>query len=290
MISLSSKVIVVTGSTRGIGRAIAEACARAGASVVISSRNADSVAYTINELRASSLAASGITADAASPEDLRRLFEFSLQNHGRIDVWVNNAGISGGYRTLQSMTPGEIKDVIDTNLLGTFNSCRLLIPYLREHGGIILNMSGRGGRGNGVPYQAAYAATKAAVMSLTRSLAAENKGYRISINCVMPGMVATDMFKSVATCPETEKQMDIMPVLLKSFASPIPDVQKLFVELCGQEPGRYTGRCYSAEKPGRYLRALAAAPDNAAFVRHTRKAIGSGPDRLQLPHSYAVLP
>jgi glucose 1-dehydrogenase len=266
-----SGVVVITGSTRGIGRAIAEACAKAGYKVVISSRKTENVKQAIVDFRSAGLEVSGIAVDVASAEDLERLKEFALQTYGSIDVWINNAGISGGYRTIQEMKPEEIQEVIDTNLTGTFNACRLLIPYFRERGGMILNLSGRGGSGKAAPYQAPYAATKAAVMSLTLSLAAENKNYKISINCVMPGMVATDMFENVVTCPETERQMSILPVILKSFASPIQDVQKLFVELCAQEPGKHTGRCYSAEKPRRYLRALAATPDFIRVARQMRR-------------------
>jgi len=269
---LKSRVVVITGSSRGIGRAIAGACARAGARVVISSRKTEGVALAVAELRASQLEAAGLAADAASPDDLRRLMDFAIKNYGAIDVWINNAGISSGYRSLQYMSPLEIKEVVDINLLGVLNSCRLLIPYFRERGGIILNLAGRGGKGNPAPYQTTYAATKAAVVSLTRSLAAENKCYKISINCIAPGMVDTDIFKDIATCPETESRLALMPVLLKAFASPMPDVERLAVKLCAQEPGKHTGMCYSAEKWTRYLRALAAVPEFIRVTRQVRRA------------------
>jgi len=266
--SLNSKTIVITGSSRGIGRAMAGACATAGACVIVSSRDPESVVRAVAELRSAGLSASGISADVSRQADIRHLMDFTITTCGGIDVWINNAGLSGGYRTLQAMSPQENEEVIDVNLLGTFNACRLLVPYFRERGGIIINLGGRGGRGKPAAYQAAYAATKAAVVSLTRSLAAENKGYPVSINCLMPGMVDTDIFKNVAACPETENQLVMLPVLLRAFASPMPDVQKLTVKLCAQRPGQYTGRCYSAEKWTRYLRALMAAPD---FIRAVRR-------------------
>jgi NAD(P)-dependent dehydrogenase (short-subunit alcohol dehydrogenase family) len=270
MTSLSSKVVVITGSSRGIGLAIAEACARAGAGVVISSRKRESLEQGLAGLRRCGINASGLPADVSIPADLKQLFEFALKQNNRIDVWINNAGISGGYRTLQSMSPVEIKEVLDINLLGTLFACRLLIPYFRERSGIILNVSGRGNKGNPAPYQAPYAATKAGVSSLTRSLAAENKAYPLSINCIMPGMVKTDMYREIATCPETEGQMAIMPVLLKAWASPIADVQELAVKLCAQKPGEHTGKCYSAEKWTRYLRAAAASPEFMRAIRGIR--------------------
>jgi NAD(P)-dependent dehydrogenase (short-subunit alcohol dehydrogenase family) len=167
------------------------------------------------------------------------------------------------------MSPGEIKEVVDINVLGTFYACRLLVPYfLSKGGGTIINISGRGGHGNASPYQAAYGASKAAVTSLTRSLAAENKGKALSINCFFPGMVETDIYKDVQTCPETEPKMGIMPVLLKAFATPMERVQRVAVEMCAVKPGSVTGKCYSAERPERYLRALMALPD---FIKAARK-------------------
>ena len=161
----------------------------------------------IEEMQREGLSVKGFVADVSRESDIERLFKQSLAEFDRIDVWVNNAGISGGYRTLQSMPSNEIKQVIDINLMGTFFACRLLIPYfLASGGGNIINMSGRGGHGNASPYQSPYAASKAAVTSLTRSLAAENKGKPISINCFFPGMVATDLYKNVQTCSRDRNQ------------------------------------------------------------------------------------
>jgi NAD(P)-dependent dehydrogenase (short-subunit alcohol dehydrogenase family) len=266
---LKNKVVVVTGSTRGIGRAVAEACARSGASVVVSSRNESSVAACVEDFRRAGLTAAGFTADVSRESDVRGLFEKSLAAFGKIDVWVNNAGISGGYRIIQAMSPEEIKEVVATNLLGTFYACRILIPYfIDKGGGVIVNLSGRGGRLAASPYQAPYAASKAAVTSLTRSLAAENKGKPLSINCLFPGMVETDLYKDVITCPETEQKVSVMPVLLKAFASPMERVQKVAVKMCALKPGSVTGKAFSAERPERYWRALKCAPD---FLRAMKK-------------------
>ena len=267
--SLRAKVVVITGSSRGIGRAIATACARAGASVVVSSRSKTGVSRCVEEMQREGLSVKGFSADVSREGDIERLFENGVAEFGRIDVWVNNAGISGGYRTIQSMSAVEIKQVIDTNLMGTFYACRLLIPYLISNGGgTIVNMSGRGGHGNPIPFQSPYGASKAAVTSLTRSLAAENKGRPLSINCLFPGMVETDIYKDVKICPETEPRMAIMPVLLKAFATPMERVQRVAVEMCAVKPGSVTGKCYSAERPERYFRLIKSVPD---FIRVMRK-------------------
>jgi glucose 1-dehydrogenase len=265
---LTNKVVVVTGSSRGIGRAAAEACAEAGAKVVVSSRNAESIACLVSALRMKGHTAAGFAADVSDPSGVENLFEKAKTEFGRIDVWINNAGISGGYLTLQSLKPADIEAVVKTNLMGTFYACNLLIPYFLAQGcGIIINLSGRGGSGNPSPYQSPYAATKSAVVSLTRSLAAENKGKPISINCLMPGMVATSLYDNPETCPETAGQMRILPVLLKSFATPMKRVQKVIVKMCAVKPGSVSGKIYSAERPERYIRALLNAP---SFMRAMR--------------------
>jgi len=260
--SLKNKVIVITGSSRGIGLAIATSCARTGASVVLSARDGGCLSSRVEELRREGLEVEGFAADVTRAGDIESLFERSKAAFGKIDVWINNAGISGGYRTIQSMSPAEINDVISTNLMGTFYACRLLVPYfLSVGGGNIINIAGRGGGGKASPFQSPYGASKAAVTSLTRSLAAESKGKPISINCLSPGMVETDIYKDVKTCPETENRVGVMPVLLRAFATPMTRVQKAVLEMCALKPGSVSGKCFSAERPERYLRALRAMPD-----------------------------
>ena len=266
---LDGKVVVVTGSTRGIGRAIAEGCGRSGARVVVSSRTGAGVAACVDEFSREGITARGFIADVSRPADVRGLFDSGLKAFGKIDVWVNNAGISGGYRIIQAMSPEEIREVLEINLLGTFYACRTVIPYfISAGGGVIVNLSGRGGRLAPSPYQVPYAASKAAVTSLTRSLAAENKGKPISINCLFPGMVETDLYKDVLTCPETKNKIGIMPVLLKAFGTPMERVQKVAVKMCAVKPGSVTGKAYSAERPERYWRALKCTPD---FMKAMKK-------------------
>jgi glucose 1-dehydrogenase len=253
---LSHKTVVITGFSRGIGFALAEACARDGASVVISSRNNAAVENAVDYLKQKGYTVSGIRADVTNTLELKILLGQAIRTYGRVDVWINNAGIAGGFRTLQSISTGEIKEIVETNLLGTLYSCSLVIPYFLEHGGgVIINVSGKGGKGDASPYLASYAATKAAVTSLTRSLAKENKKNAISINCVFPGIVETDMWRNIKTCPETASQVEIIPVLIDAWATPISRVAGLVVKLCAQVPGRKSGTCYSAGSAARYFKA-----------------------------------
>jgi NAD(P)-dependent dehydrogenase (short-subunit alcohol dehydrogenase family) len=263
---LSNKTVVITGSSRGIGLALAEACAQNGASVVISSRNASSVDKAVDYLKQKSYSVSGVRADVTNTLDLKILLGQAIRTYGRVDIWINNAGIAGGFRTLQSIPTGEIREIVEINLLGMLYSCNLVIPYFIEHGsGIIINVSGKGGKGDASPYLTTYAATKAAVTSLTRSLAKENKKQAISINCVFPGIVETDMWQNIKTCPEAVSQVEIIPRLIDAWANPVFRVSALVVKLCSQEPGKKSGKCYSCGSAVRYLRAP------FVFFRHFAK-------------------
>jgi len=258
-VRLQGKVIVVTGSTRGIGRAIAEACAREGARVVISSRREQAVAETSAWFQAQGLQATGLTVDVSTPDAAERLLEHALASWGQVDVWVNNAGLSSGYRPLDEIPGGELAEIIATNLTGTMYACRVIIPYFRERGGILLNMAGKGYKGDASPFTAPYAATKAAVTSLTRSLAQENKGYPISIHAVVPGMVATDFYRDIKTSPKVAAQVASIPYVLSAFGVPLDAVSRTFVDLAAQRPGESTGRIYSLLGGRRLLRGIVLA-------------------------------
>ena len=113
---LQDKVIVITGSTRGIGRAIALACASEGASIIISSRSEEAVQKTVDEMKARGYVAAGITCDTTVPGALGMLLQFAVDTFGKVDVWINNAGLSSGYRPLDEMSPEEISQIVATNV------------------------------------------------------------------------------------------------------------------------------------------------------------------------------
>ena len=254
---LRDKVVVVTGSTRGIGRAIAEACAREGAQVVISSRHEVAVQQASEAMSSLGLKVSGIAADVSVQTDLERLLRHALDRWGKVDVWINNAGISGGFRPLDEMSPEEIDAIVSTNLTATLQACRLLIPYfVQRGGGILINMSGKGGRADPSPHLTTYAATKAAVTSLTKSLAMENSSHPISIHAVLPGMVATDFYRDVDASPKLTETARSIPYVLKAVGMPIDLVAQLFVEIAAQQPGKETGKVYSLFKGWRLARGI----------------------------------
>ena len=253
--SLTGKVVVITGSTRGIGRAVAEECVQRGATVVISSRNSGAVQSAVVALSDRRGSVSGVTADVSCYDDVVALRDHAIATHGRIDVWLNNAGVSNGYRPMDEEGADEIEGLISTNLLGHMYAAKAIIPYFREHGGYLMNMCGRGWKGEATAYTAAYAASKAAIASLTRSLAAENKDCpNVSINGFVPGMVDTDFYVDIKTSPRLEATKGNIRLALDAFGTPLPEVGQRCADLLGEAPGATTGKVYALLKMGKMIR------------------------------------
>ena len=253
--SVQGKVVVITGSTRGIGRAVADECARRGATVVISSRTREAVDQACAEMKAAGASVSGLAANAGHFEELEALREHALAKHGRIDVWFGNAGLSNGYRYLEDESAEEVHDLITVNVLGQLYGAKAILPYFREVGGYFMTMCGRGWKGDATPYTTAYGASKAAVASLTRSLAAENKQHRnVSINGFVPGMVDTDFYADIRCSPRLESTKGNIRLALEAFGVPLDEVGRRAADLLGEEPGKTTGRIYALLSPSRMVR------------------------------------
>ncbi|MDO8964183.1 MAG: SDR family oxidoreductase [Coriobacteriia bacterium] len=246
--TLDGKVVVITGSTRGIGRAMAESCVAAGATVVVSSRTESAVLETVAALRAAGGRASGIVADVSVEADLRALLDHAVAEHGGVDVWVNNAGISLGMRYHEDTSPDDIRRIVDINLVGTMLASRLLVPYFLGRGtGVLINVSGRGGRGDTAAYTAAYAATKAAVMVFTKSIAAEHRSDPISILAFMPGMVDTDFYSDEMAVSEGLREVvGNIRIVLDAIGTPIEAVGPALVGAAACSPGEKSGTIVNA--------------------------------------------
>jgi NAD(P)-dependent dehydrogenase (short-subunit alcohol dehydrogenase family) len=254
---LAGKVVAVTGSTRGIGRAIALSCGREGATVVVNGRTDDAVAAVLSEMRRTGATASGVTGDVSSPDDVQHIFDHAIATHGRIDVWFNNAGLSGGFRPLDEFSPEEILEIADVNLGGVMLGCRVAIPYLREHGGVIVNLCGRGSRNEVAAFGAAYAATKSAIASLTRSVAAENRdAKRLTVCGLLPGMVPTDFYRDMTISPKLADRADNVTVALDAFGASLEEVGAFAVRLAAQEPGTGSGTVHSVITRTRAMRGV----------------------------------
>lgn len=189
---LRGKVAVVTGGTRGIGRAVAESLASAGADVAVLATRAEAAEAVAKDLSARSVRALGVGADIADAASTSRAFERILEEFGRVDVLVNNAGITRD-GLIMRMKDEDWSRVIDVNLTGAFHCIRACArPMLKQRSGRIVNVSSVIGL-IGNAGQANYAASKGGLVSLTLATAKEFAGRNVTVNAVAPGFIETEM-------------------------------------------------------------------------------------------------
>lgn len=189
---LTGKVAIVTGSSSGIGKAIALRFGEEGASVVVAARNAEGCEKTARAIRQKGGDARVIQTDIRHEGQVDALFERTVQDCGRVDVAVHNAGIFGGKRIAETSTEA-FDEVIRVNLRGTFLCCRAAFKQMKKQGGgMIINVSSVAGvqawAGTG-----SYSASKHGVMALTRALADEGRPFHIKVSAICPGGVAEDL-------------------------------------------------------------------------------------------------
>jgi 3-oxoacyl-[acyl-carrier protein] reductase len=190
--TLSGKVSLVTGASRGIGRGIAKALAAEGATVVLGARDQARLAEAVAEIAAAGGAARGVRLDVADRASVDAAFEGILQQHGRLDHLVNNAGITRDNLVLR-MKADDWDAVLATNLTGVFHCTQAALrPMLKQRSGRIVNVTSVVGL-TGNAGQANYAASKAGVVGFTKSVAREVASRSITVNAVAPGFIATDM-------------------------------------------------------------------------------------------------
>ncbi len=195
--SLNGLVALVTGASRGIGRAIACRLAEEGAGVALFARNAAALEETAAEVRGRGRNALAIAGDVSRPEDARGAVEKTLEGLGRLDVLVNNAGITRDNLLLR-MSDEEWISVIDANLKGTFNFSRAAARhFLRQRSGRIINVASVVGL-TGNAGQANYAASKGGIIAFTLTLAKELGGRGIAVNAVAPGFIETEMTAAIS--------------------------------------------------------------------------------------------
>jgi len=187
--TVEGKTAVVTGSTHGIGKAIARALAHEGAKVVISSRGEENVRRVAAEM--SELGVRGIPCDVRSYDQVESLMRFAAEGTGGIDVLVNNAGI-GIFGHIAEVTLQQWSQVIDTNLTGVFYCCRAALPYLRRRGGgSIINISSLAGK-NPFKGGTVYNASKFGLEGFSEALMLDLRYENIKVSTIMPGSVATE--------------------------------------------------------------------------------------------------
>ncbi len=210
--SLKGKVAIITGGSRGIGRAIALAFAKAGADIVVASRKLDSCEAAAKEIEGLGGRALAVSAHAAKPDELENLVDETLRAFGKIDILVNNAGTNPHFGATIDIEKGAWDKTFDVNVNGVFLLIQLAFDkWMREHGGAVINMASVAGL-KPAPFTGTYCVTKAALIMLTRVLAAELGAFGIRVNAIAPGFIKTDMSKAVWTSDMFKEHVKTMPI------------------------------------------------------------------------------
>ncbi len=187
------RVAIVTGGSRGIGKAVVRHLLEAGAKVAFCARNLEDLRIAAEELASISPDLLPVQADVTREGDIDKLVRTTLDRFSRIDVLVNNAGVYGPIGPAWEVDPTEWRDAVTTNLVGAFLMCRAIVPILiGQRRGKIINMSG-GGAATPFTRYTAYAVSKAALVRFTETLALEVADYNIQVNAIAPGFVATSL-------------------------------------------------------------------------------------------------
>jgi 3-oxoacyl-[acyl-carrier protein] reductase len=236
-VSLAGRVALVTGGTRGIGRAIVAALADDGATVVLGGRDPARVAAAAEELDGGRGRVTGIAADMGRGEDVQRLVTEAHARGGRLDILVNNAGLTRDGLLLR-MKDADWDEVLAVNLRGAFQATRAAARVMaRQRGGRIVNISSTAGA-MGTAGQANYSAAKAGLIGLTKSTARELAHWGILVNAVAPGLIETDMS---AALPAEMREGYVAQVPLRRIGTPA-EVAAVVRFLCGDGAAYVTGQ------------------------------------------------
>jgi NAD(P)-dependent dehydrogenase (short-subunit alcohol dehydrogenase family) len=217
---LKGKVAVVTGSSRGLGLAIAQAYLQEGASVIVSSRSQMAVADALQRLPQDPNRVSGIVCDVGDFSQVQALAGHALDTFGRIDIWVNNAAISGTYGPTAHIQAADFVEVLQTNILGVYyGSWIALQHFLPQRSGKLINIQGAGDRRPG-PFQNAYSSSKAWVRSFTAALAKEYAAAGVGIYALNPGLMHTDLIQRFKVVAGFEKRLAPFKTVIRMWGKP----------------------------------------------------------------------
>lgn len=250
---LTNRNALVTGGSHGLGRMIVERFVEEGANILFCARDAESLGRFEGEMRTKVSAGQNILAracDVSSPTDVEKLFLRADEELGALHILVNNAGVYGPKGPSDEVPWDDWIRCVEINLYGTFLPCRLAIPRFRKTGyGKIINLSG-GGATNPLPNISAYAASKAAVVRLTETLAEELRAHRIDVNAVAPGALNTRLLDEVLQAGSTKVGEDFHARALKQAKEggvPLVLGADLCVYLASAESDGVTGKLLSAK-------------------------------------------
>ncbi|HEY0048109.1 MAG TPA: SDR family oxidoreductase [Pyrinomonadaceae bacterium] len=203
--NLDGKIAVVTGGTKGIGRAVAESLLKAGASVFVCARDKSVLKHALEQLSALGKI-EGEVCDVRSEAQVKMMFDEAVRVFGGVDILVNNAGVGVFGKTIDETEPDEFRWVVETNLFGVFYACHHAIPLMRERGGgYIINISSLAGQ-NAHPKMAAYNASKFGLNGFTEAMMQEVRHDNIRVSLICPGSVNTE-FGGGEVSPENAWQL-----------------------------------------------------------------------------------
>jgi NAD(P)-dependent dehydrogenase (short-subunit alcohol dehydrogenase family) len=217
MKTLENKVAVITGASRGLGKAIAQLFAREGARVVLSGRNKNDIEQNAADLRTEGLEALAFVCDVSDAKQVEGLARFANQKYGGFDIWVNNAGIAGPYGATLDLSPDQFLSVLRTNMFGVYyGSTTAMRHFLSNKSGKLINILGAGSK-KPAPNQNAYGSTKAWIRVFTLALAKEYKLSGVGVYTLQPGLMDTDLLTEIITFEPYEKRLrGFMPFLIRA--------------------------------------------------------------------------
>ena len=244
---LRGKVAIVTGGGRGVGKAIALAFAREGSQLVLAARTLPELQAAAMEVRALGRQPLTMKVDVSERQDVEAMVASTLGEFGRVDILVNNAAVQLPIGPTWENNPDEWLKTILINLGGMFLCCRAVVPVMVDRGaGKIISLSG-GGAAYPRPYFSAYAASKAAVVRLTETLAQELKEYNIQVNAIAPGRVNTRMTEQVLAAGPAARERELAAARRTKKEGTSPhSAAELAVFLASTESDGLTGRLISA--------------------------------------------
>ena len=217
MNKLAGKVAVITGASRGLGKAIAYSFAREGAKVILSARSREDITQNAAELRQEGYEAAAFACDVADPQQVDALARYAIQTYDHFDIWVNNAGIGGPYGATYDLSPAQFLSVLQTNMFGVYYGSMLAMRhFLPRSSGKLINVLGAGAR-KPAPNQNAYGSSKAWIRVFTLALAAESKKSGVGVFDLQPGLMDTDLLTEVVTFQEHASRLhNFMPFLIRA--------------------------------------------------------------------------
>lgn len=216
---LKDKVIVITGGSQGFGRALAKAFKKENSTIIISSHDIENLKRTAKEL-----SVDYFSADVTSHEEVKKLGQYVVEKYGRIDFWINNAGIQIAPSSTEDINIKKLHFLFEVNFFGYFYGIKIALSYMkRQNNGIIININSTAGL-EGKPEISAYSSSKFAIRGLTESIRKEVKDFKIDIFQVFPGGMQTDIYK--------EK----IPSDIKDYMSVDSVAEKVIANLKSEKP------------------------------------------------------